>query len=255
MSIDRLARAMTMLKSGAVATPPEGDIFVGDGDFIAISAEFLAYFVEQGELQPGDTVLDIGCGIGRMAAGLACYLDPDTGRYFGFDPVAKGIEWCRQAFANHPNFKFELMDVYNELYRRDGRVLSTQYRFPLNDGSIDLVILTSVFTHLYYEEVEGYLKEIGRLLNVSGRAFITAYLFDGEAPLRRPSVPHLDFTVKDETRPEQWHVSVDVPLAAVAFQTAAFVDLVKRTTGRQPTVYPGRWRGGNGPWFQDLVIL
>ena len=133
----------------------------------------------------GRTVLDIGCGIGRMAAGLACYLDPLTGRYHGFDPVPKGIAWCNQAFAAYPHFRFEQADVFNEHYWPQGRVLATDYHFPLPDWSVDFAIATSVFTHLYYEEVEAYLKEAARVLKPEGVLFSTFLLFDGERPPRR----------------------------------------------------------------------
>ena len=49
------------------ATPPTRLNFVGGGEFKAIGFEFLRYFVDIGELKPTDSVLDMGCGIGRMA--------------------------------------------------------------------------------------------------------------------------------------------------------------------------------------------
>jgi len=83
-----------------------------------------------------------------MAAGLACYLDPLTGRYHGFDPVPKGIAWCNQAFAAYPHFRFEQADVFNEHYWPQGRVLATDYHFPLPDWSVDFAIATSVHASL-----------------------------------------------------------------------------------------------------------
>jgi len=249
-----LKRARAVLKGGAVKPPSAEDVFVGDGDFISIAAEFLGYFVEIGGLERHHTVLDIGCGIGRMAAGLACYLDPLTGRYHGFDPVPKGIAWCNQAFAAYPHFRFEQADVFNEHYWPQGRVLATDYHFPLPDWSVDFAIATSVFTHLYYEEVEAYLKEAARVLKPEGVLFSTFLLFDGERPPRRPNLPHLDFSEPHPQRPAMWHVKDKPPLSAVAYKTSAVIDLIKRTTGRTPKVLPGRWRGGAGPFFQDVVL-
>ncbi len=56
-------------------TPPRKKIFVGDGNFKKIGEEFLWYFIKLGELKPNERVLDVGCGIGRMAAPLTKYLD------------------------------------------------------------------------------------------------------------------------------------------------------------------------------------
>jgi ubiquinone/menaquinone biosynthesis C-methylase UbiE len=40
--------------------------YVGGGDFKAIGEEFLTYFINLGMLQPSDSVLDVGCGSGRI---------------------------------------------------------------------------------------------------------------------------------------------------------------------------------------------
>ena len=54
--------------------PPTRKHFVGNGDFKAVGYEFLRYFIQYGDLAPDDDVLDVGCGIGRMALPLANYL-------------------------------------------------------------------------------------------------------------------------------------------------------------------------------------
>lgn len=51
-------------------TPPKGRIFFGGGDFNRIGEEYFLYFVDLGGLQPDKRVLDVGCGIGRMAVPL-----------------------------------------------------------------------------------------------------------------------------------------------------------------------------------------
>ncbi len=55
--------------------PPADTVFVGDGDYRAIGAEFLRHVVEIGGLAPDARVLDVGCGIGRLAVPLTQYLD------------------------------------------------------------------------------------------------------------------------------------------------------------------------------------
>ena len=64
--------------------------FTGQGDFKETGNLFFQYFIELGELKPSERVLDVGCGIGRMAIPLTKYLD-ERGRYEGFDIVAHGI--------------------------------------------------------------------------------------------------------------------------------------------------------------------
>lgn len=251
---ERLEQALAGLKAGAVPVPDEEDIFVGGGPYLDIAAEFLRYFVEVGGLEPQHAVLDIGSGIGRIAAGLSLFLDPARGRYIGFDPVIEGVEWCRKAYANRPNFRFEWADLYNELYRPDGTILSTEFAFPVEDGSVDFAILTSVFTHLYEPEILAYLRELARVLRPSGRIFATAFLFDGAAPFQS-ELPHLRFNMQDERNPDRWHVEGYPPLAAVCYSESYFASIVEQATGRSADIRRGRWRGGPGPWNQDLILI
>ena len=70
MSAERLQSALSILRSKQVPVPRPEEIFVGDGDYLAVSAGFLRDFVTVGGLEPHHHVLDVGCGIGRMAVGL-----------------------------------------------------------------------------------------------------------------------------------------------------------------------------------------
>ena len=54
--------------------PPMRLRFVGHGNFTATGCEFLRYFTEYGGMKPDNSVLDAGCGIGRMAIPMTHYL-------------------------------------------------------------------------------------------------------------------------------------------------------------------------------------
>src|SRR5260221_8386674 len=87
-------------------TPPRSLIFVGDGDFKKTGEEFLKHFIRIGGLKKNDCVLDVGCGIGRMAIPLTGDLSSE-GSYEGFDIFAKGINWCTKRInSKFSNFKF-----------------------------------------------------------------------------------------------------------------------------------------------------
>lgn len=157
--------------------------YVGGGgaeQFKTVGKLMVKWFVQFCDLQPNETVLEVGCGIGRVAIPLTQHLK--EGRYEGFDIVPAGIEWCQQKVTpRYPNFRFILADVYNKYYHPAGSKTAAEYHFPYDDGSFDFVYLTSVFTHMLPLDMAHYIAEISRVLKPGGRCFCTAYIINGEA--------------------------------------------------------------------------
>ncbi|AXF85333.1 Demethylrebeccamycin-D-glucose O-methyltransferase [Ephemeroptericola cinctiostellae] len=153
---------------------------VGNGDFNATGQEFKRYFIELGRLQPSATVLDVGCGAGRMAMPLSDYLT--LGRYFGIDIIEPSIEWCQTKITpTYNNFAFQHSNIFNRFYNPNGTILAKDYVFPFEGESFDFVFLTSVFTHMLPEDLEHYLSEISRVLKKGGVCFITYFLLNNES--------------------------------------------------------------------------
>lgn len=162
----------------SILIPPRRFNFIGDGDFVKIGNEFLQSFIKIGGLKNTDRVLDVGCGIGRMALPLSNYLT-NEGSYEGFDIVPKGISWCtKNISSNFPNFNFQLADIYNKAYHPDGKSNPADYKFPFKKESFDFIFLTSVFTHMLPSDVENYLSEISRVLKKDGVCFITYFILN-----------------------------------------------------------------------------
>src|SRR5690349_5044074 len=129
--------------------------FVGNSDFRATGDEFLGHFEELGGLAPSDRVLDVGCGIGRMARVLASELRPPTGSYDGFDVAGQAIAWCQRHYTGTPvPFRFAHVDLRHPVYNPTGAESATTFPFPYPDAHFDLVIATSVFTHLLEDEAD-----------------------------------------------------------------------------------------------------
>ncbi len=122
---------------------------------------------------PTASILDVGCGSGRIARHFVDLVQP-PGRYVGMDVVKPFVGWCEENIspANRA-FSFYHQDIYNGLYNPEGRHRASEYRFPFEDESFDLIFLASVFTHLLPEDALNYLKEIRRLLKPDGRCFST----------------------------------------------------------------------------------
>jgi SAM-dependent methyltransferase len=118
-------------------------------------------------------VLEIGCGVGRLAYELASFLDAD-GRYTGFDVAPKAIDWCNEQYgARLPNFRFDLVEARNVRYRPQGGVEAAALRFPYPDGQFDVVCAFAVFMHMQLPEIANYLAEIERVLKPDGFAVAT----------------------------------------------------------------------------------
>lgn len=239
-----------------VIDPPAAILQDHAGDeFVLVGEEFTRHLINLCNLQPTDSVLDIGCGTGRMAIPLAKYLG-EEGSYVGFDVFAPGIEWCQDHIGKHrPNFRFETADVDNGLYNQKAASPASEYRFPCEDESIDVVLAASVFTHLLVDDVRHYLKETSRILKPGGHCLITAFLINKEAGQfivegrsRHFTFQHRkgDCLVEDPTRPE----------AALAYEEELLTALF-REAGLQieePIRY-GLWCGRDKFLsYQDIIV-
>ena len=226
---------------------------MGAGNFRAVGQEFLGHFKELGGLRPEHDVLDVGCGIGRMAVPLTGYLAP-TSSYEGFDIVPAGVRWCEENITQRfPNFRFQVADIYNQRYNPGGSATSANYDFPFPDDSFDFAYATSVFTHMLPADVENYVKELGRVLRPGGRALNTFFLLNssnGRGPgSDRATIP---FSVKEDG---YWAVSSRTPEVAVAYEEDDVRKLYERHGfSVEGQIHPGTWVGADGPSFQDIVV-
>jgi SAM-dependent methyltransferase len=191
--------------------PPELALSVG-GEFRETGEEFLTYFVEIGGLRPTDRVLDVGCGVGRMAVPLTRYLTGDGG-YEGFDVMADAIAWCqRHITPRFPAFRFAHVPLRSQVYNAAATTAPTAFAFPYPASSFDFVFLTSVFTHLLPADAQHYLAQIARVLKPRGRCFSTFFLLNPESTglIQAGLSPHFPFAhrvddgcrVQDPVTPE-----------------------------------------------------
>ena len=128
-------------------------------------------------LTPSDSVLDLGCGCGRLAFPFKEYLK--QGRYYGVDVWEDGIEWCKNYFRNSVcNFQ-HLKANDNYYYSTDDSTAENSFDLKfIRDGSIDLVFAISVFTHLKQKDCEDYFSEVSRVLKSGAMAYLTFFIID-----------------------------------------------------------------------------
>lgn len=231
----------TLARRRPPLVPPRRLRFVGDGDFVAIGRQFTDHLRSLAGLNPDSRVLDAGCGIGRIAIPLLDVLSP-RGSYDGFDIVPRAIRWCEREIApRHPAFRFTLADLGNGAYRKRSGGSAATYRFPYPDASFDVVVATSLFTHLLPDEARNYVREIGRVLAPGGRCLLTWFVLDAEAEAAiragRSAIPFAhafgDCLVMDPAVPE----------AAIAYPQHAIEAMHAQAGLTDVALHPGSWCG------------
>lgn len=140
-------------------------------------AEMLASYAD---LRPDQSVLDIGCGIGRVARALTTIIQP-PGQYRGFDVDPKAVAWCQRAYRPFTNFAFAYAPVGYLNVRGDAPVRGEDFIFPYPDATIDLAFSVSVYTHLSGSVVDHYLAETARVLRPGGTCVNTFFVIDAFA--------------------------------------------------------------------------
>lgn len=223
------------------------------------------FFVNNCGLRPEHRVLEVGCGVGRIAAPLTEVIAP-PGCYHGFDISERAVAWCRANISEpFPHFRFRHADVFNEFYNPRGSTRGRRYRFPYPTGSFDFVYLTSVFTHLLPHDLQNYLREVSRVLAPGGRCVMTFFLHDGEtAALIRQGKSTFQLPCRygsqaltagvPPTYGECRTETIVEPERVVAYEAAGTLDRIAACGLRVDEVRPGTWSGRTGFGFQDVVV-
>jgi SAM-dependent methyltransferase len=236
-------------------TPPKGLIFIGPGDFKKIGENYLNFFIEYCGLKPEHRVLDIGCGIGRIAIPLTKYLN-NNGSYEGFDIVKKGIDWCNKHIKRaFPNFNFLHIDLKNDLYNLKTNHAAKNFIFPYKTNEFDLIILTSVFTHMIPDDVENYLKEINKVMKVGGKCLATFFILNDSSRELMKSHDGLNFKYKYGNYSL---LDKNVKEANVAYNEEYLFKVIKQNNLIVEKSMYGFWPGrprNESLDFQDILIL
>jgi ubiquinone/menaquinone biosynthesis C-methylase UbiE len=177
-------------------------------DQISASRQLLAgkRLVADLAIQPGERVLDVGCGTGLLAEHIADLVGPE-GRVLGVDPLPLRIGL---ALAKaRPNLAFEVGDAYG--------------LEDLPDSSCDVIVLNAVFHWL--PEKTAPLLNFARLLRRGGRLGISTGVKGHVWPVHRIMREVLSEPPFDEypRRREGLTFRVDAEEMRALFETTGFV--------------------------------
>jgi len=238
---------------------PLSDV-VGGGDPELIAQEVVTVIEEYAKLRPGDSILDVGCGCGRIAAALTQYIDRES-RYVGIDIVPGLIDFARDFITpRYPSFQFLLLNESNKTYdswrRQDGEMGIATLAEAVSAQSIDLAISVSLFTHLDYAPALAMLTSIHRVLKDDGRVFMTVFVLDMAA---RGGIEggRSVFSFKQRTPTGKLAAEKsDDPTFAVAYDGGALDELIDSTGFQLERRVRGYWSSGEpAETFQDALIL
>lgn len=226
---------------------------IGIGDFIHEGEDLVRLLRSIGGLGPDDAVLDMGCGLGRVAIPLQRVID--GGSYDGFDIVPEIIHWNTVNISGvSPSLVFHHLDVRNSTYNPEGRVEPVNASFPFPDGSFSFAFATSLFSHLLADGTKRYLEELRRVLRPDGRAVLTFFLLNEEVESRAErGETDIAFPIRcnhgrldNPNRPED----------AVAYDWHWLFGLVEGLGFEVDSLHWGRWSGHtDGVSYQDVLVL
>ena len=226
---------------------------IGIGDFTQEGGDLVRLLHSIGGLRPDDAILDMGCGLGRVAIPLQRVID--SGSYNGFDIVADIIHWDTINITGvSPNFTFHHIDAQNTTYNPEGSLKPVGTRFPYPSGAFSFAFATSLFSHLLADATKRYLQELKRVLRPRGRAVLTFFLLDELVESRAEhGTTDIDF-------PHRWDHgrlnNLDQPEDAVAYDLDWLTHLVEEVGFEVRSIHLGTWSGhADGPSYQDVLVI
>lgn len=149
-----------------------GDHFRSDEAFVDSAVGEVDRLAELVGLDERSSLLDWGCGAGRLAIGVAERMSRIEA-YVGLDVQHHLIDWAARHLGRREGFQFAWVDVVNARYNSGG---AKQAVIPASESSFDIVYAYSVFSHMQSADSYAYLNEFSRVLKPDGRAFFTAFV-------------------------------------------------------------------------------
>jgi SAM-dependent methyltransferase len=237
--------------------PPQDLRFMAENDeqFLALGDQIVSDLAEHAGLSAGSAILDMGCGYGRVAHALMRSGLHD-GTYLGVDILQRHLGWCTENLSPLApgRVSFEHANIQNDRYNPKGTVAAGEVRFPANDSSVDLVILTSVLTHMMPGDARHYLRETGRVLKPGGRAYVTFFLLNRSwRSLDRQGKPI--YPLPHRLGPFSRYMNPDDKLHVIAYREPWVRWQARRSGLAVEAVLPGSWCGRESPRGQDAVVL
>lgn len=195
------SRYESVYEAHARALPPE--LSIGDGDYDEVGRVELSALVQEG-LTPSSTLLDFGCGTGRLAVHAVPFLR--SGHYVGTDISETMLERCAA--------RLDAID-------RDGSACRVELRhqtseaFPAEPASVDVLCAFSVFTHMDHEDAYRYLVAARNVIAPDGVLVVSLL------PLHLHDAQQVFLASAGDTADERWSKVRNVVTSTELFEVVA----------------------------------
>lgn len=251
-----------MFKSDGYSIPEPLVILTGGGtdDWRKISEYHVEMYRRYAPLNHDDFVLEVGCGVGRDAIQLTKILS-DKGKYVGFDIIKPSIDWCKQNITKkYKNFSFRYYDIKSQIHNSGGTLSTSDIKLPAKDKSVDRILLHSVFTHMFENDILHYLKEFHRVLKDDGLVLTSFFVIDDAALkslAKGKSKGRHALHFKHKLNKDCYINDPDYPEGAVGYTPRKIRSMLRKSGlglhGR--FAHRGAWAGMDGSNGQDVMIL
>lgn len=210
------------------------------------------------------TLLDYGCGLGRLCYAFTERFGPDMShRYIGYEIHPEAVEFLHTAYADYPNVSFlsdrlALSDSYVEIRQSvedaDGVAAEDVVLADRVKEQIDLEFSHSVFTHMYRKPIAHVLRELQTVM--PGSACVNTWLLVDEE-----SSANVARGVADRKLPIRgdgfWTYDEKNPLMCTAYDIDVMYELYDAADHEILDVLWGTWSGRPATQqftYQDVVI-
>lgn len=199
-----------------VALPPlelraAGQLFRSDASFCRFARRDVQAVAQHTSLA-GKSLLDFGCGAGRLYFGLRRCDEPAF--YLGVDVKADVIAWAEQhvSLANS-RFQFARSNVQNERYNPHGTLSNRDWSSVVRQP-FDVIQCYSVLSHLVVDDATEVLDLFARLMKSESLLFLTAFVCENG-----------DDVVLN---PDNMGIDIQGPLHVVRYRRSYFHNMLSR---------------------------
>lgn len=251
------------INSPSVIVPDNAELIGGTREsFVQVGCDVFRSLVLAGGLKPTDRVLEIGSGLGRVAYPLTLYIKA-PGSYTGLEIMQDAVAFCDAKVAPlSPLFSFKHINYYNEFYNPKGHLKLRDADPGFDASGFDFVFMSSVLTHLVYDDLTFYMSRSSRWLRKGGRLWATAFLIDQATQnalslaATQPETPAGTLNFDLAADGPDYFLPGGRSTAAVAYRLPTLERVAGENGFKVIGTHLGQWSGvKRAGGYQDLMVL